>query len=183
MKFTNKNIILDTDPNLRKKSALVEFPLSNEDLQTLIGLRQYVMNSIDEDMCEKYDLSPAVGIAAPQVGVMKRMCVVFIESEDGNNFDLSMINPRIMSHSTTTLYIENGEACLSIKDEHIGNIHRPNYIKVRYQDLNGNFLIIELDDFPSIAVQHEIDHLNGILYYDHISLENPLNVPKNSHPL
>ncbi len=184
MIFTNKDLIIDPSPILREKCTPVEFPMSEEDLKVYEGLREYVMNSIDEEKCEKYDLSPAVGIAAPQVGVTKRMCAIYVEDENGKPVcDVVLINPRIIAHSVEQTYIENGEACLSIRDEHKGLIHRFSYIKVRYQDIHGNTKVIEADDFLAVAFQHEIDHLNGVLYYDHINPKKPFKIKPNSYPL
>lgn len=184
MIFTNKNLVLDSDPSLREKCDMVQFPLSEEDRTLAVGLREYIINSLDEDLCEKYDLSPAVGIAAPQVGAQKRIVAVYVEAEDGEPvIDLLMINPRIMAHSVEMTYLENGEACLSVPDEHPGLVHRYAYIKVRYQDLDGNTKYYESDDFGAVAVQHEIDHLNGILFYDHIDLKNPNKAKNSAFPL
>lgn len=183
MKYTNKDIVCDPSEILRKKSTEVSFPLSEEDSAIIYGLREYVKNSIDEELCEKYDLSPAVGIAAPQVGILKKMCVVYVEEDDQVLCDLMLINPKIIAYSTEKVYIENGEACLSIESEHTGIVERPAYIKVRYDGLDGEKLTVELSDFFAIAVQHEIDHLNGILYYDHIDQANPLKASANSYPL
>ncbi len=184
MIFTNKDLIIDPDPILRHKCAKVDFPLSDEDRNLYDGLREYVINSLDEELVVKYDLSPAVGIAAPQVGQNKQMCAIYIENEEGKAIcDIVLINPRIIAHSVEQTYLENGEACLSIRDEHPGIVHRYAYIKVRYQDLNGNTKVLELNDFMAVAFQHEIDHLNGILFYDHIDSKNPYKIKPNSFPL
>ncbi len=184
MIFTNKDLILDPNPILRQKCEKVEFPLTAEDRKLYDGLREYVINSLNEELVEKYDLSPAVGIAAPQVGHTKQMCAIYIENEEGKIIcDIVLINPRIIAHSVEQTYIENGEACLSIRDEHPGLVHRYAYIKVRYQDLEGNIKTLEVNDFMAIAFQHEIDHLNGVLFYDHINQENPYQVKPNSFAL
>lgn len=186
--LTNKNIVIDPDKRLRTKCSEVTFPLGQEDTQLINDLREYVINSLDDEKCEKYDISPAVGIAAPQVGVTKQMCVVYIEFIDEENnkkeiIDLQMINPKIMAYSEENIYLENGEACLSIKEKHEGIVHRHAYIKVRYYDLSGKKHIIEAYDFLAIAIQHEIDHLNGILFYDHINKLSPFTPKPNSFPL
>lgn len=184
MIFTNNDLILDPNPILREKCEKVNFPLSEEDRRLYDGLREYVINSLDEELVEKYDLSPAVGIAAPQVGQTKQMCAIYIENENGKAIcDIVLINPRIIAHSVEQTYLENGEACLSIKDEHRGLIHRYSYIKVRYQDLEGNTKTVEVNDFMAVAFQHEIDHLNGILFYDHIDPVKPFKIKPNSFAL
>lgn len=181
--ITCKDILLDNKKELRTNCDEVSFPLTNEDKELLKDMRQYIINSLDEELCEKYDLIPAVGIAAPQVGVTKRMCCVYIEMEENEVIDLTLINPRIIAYSNENIYIENGEACLSVKDKHEGIVHRHAYIKVEYFDIEGNKQVIEETDFPAIAIQHEIDHLNGILFYDHINKLNPFKPKPNSYPL
>ncbi len=179
-----KDIVIDPNPILRTRCDQVTFPLNNNLKQTIINMREYIINSINPEISEKYDLQPAVGIAAPQINVNARMCCIYIEDEEHNPIiDLMMINPQIIAHSVSNIYLESGEACLSIKDEHPGYVHRPDYIKVRYNDLDGNVCEIKAYDFIAIAIQHEIDHLNGILFYDHIDKDNPYKIIPNSQPL
>lgn len=184
MKFTNKNIIKDDNPVLREKCEPYTLPLQSNEVEELEGLLEYVKNSIDEDLAKKYDLSAAVGIASPQVGIKKCGFAIFIEAEDSEeSFEIIMVNPKIMAYSVETTYIDGGEACLSVVDEHNGLIHRPAYIKVKYVDIHGETKVEEFYDFLAVAIQHEMDHLNGILFYDHINQKNPNFVPKNSYPL
>lgn len=181
MKYTNKNLIKDPNVILREKSKLVELPLTQENIDILNGLTEYVKNSVDEQLCEKYDLSPAVGIAAVQVGILKQLCVVYLTDENGNpEVNLQLINPKIIAHSVSKFYLSDGEACLSIDEKHPGFINRYNYIKVKHYSIEGKELISEFKDFCAIAVQHEIDHLNGILYYDHINKNNPFEIESDS---
>lgn len=172
--INNKNIIHDDNMLLRQKSELVKFPLSKDDKQLINDMMEYVKNSIDEELCKKHDLSPAVGLAAPQVGVLKQICTIFIkgyedEEEDyyEDDFELILINPKIIAHSTSTTKIEDGEQCLSVPTKVDGLTPRYEYIKVRYFDLKGKMQIIELEGFEAIVAQHEMDHLRGVLYYDY----------------
>jgi len=184
MKFNNDNLIIDpNDKILRVKCSDVSFPLSKEDKETALGLREYVYMSTFEDRLEELNLNPAVGIAAPQVGITKRICVVYIDFEDGEKTDLIMINPKIMAHSMEMVFLEGGEACLSIQDAHEGLVNRYAYIKVKYYDLEGKEHLIESEGFEAIAIQHEIDHLNGVLFYDHINKKEPFKVVENAFPL
>lgn len=180
--ITCKDIILDGDPILRKKCEKLEFPLSDEIKDLAKEMRQYIINSVDEEMCEKYDLLPAVGLAAPQVNHLIRLCCVYIEDEE-QPVDLIMVNPRIIAYSNEQIFLDAGEACLSIKDEHPGIVERYAYIKVKYYDLDGNECVIEARDFPAVAIQHELDHLDGILFYDRIDKNNPFGPDNNSFPL
>ncbi len=178
-RLTNKDLVTAPAHILRKRLTKVEFPISSELKETLIAMRQYVVDSYDEQLVEQYDLTPSVGIAANQVGVDARMLVVYIAGEsEEDTFDVMMINPVILSESSQQAFIESGEGCLSLPERPEGYVYRPRLIKVRYYDLDGKQHVLELDDFPSIAVQHEIDHLNGILYSDRFDKLNPF-IEKN----
>ncbi len=183
-RLTNKDLVTDPNPILRKRLTKVEFPLTQELKDSLVLMRQYVADSYDEELVEKYDLTPSVGIAANQIGVDARMCVVYIEDEDGEPYlDLTMVNPVILSSSAELSFIESGEGCLSVPKRPEGYVYRARRIKVRYFDIEGNKHEIELDEFESIAVQHEIDHLNGILYSDKINQENPFEKRKGAYEI
>lgn len=183
-RLTNKDLVTDPNPILRKRLSKVEFPLSSELKESLRLMRQYVVESYDEELVEKFDLTPSVGIAANQIGIDARMCVVYIQDEDGEPYvDLTMINPVILSSSAELSFIESGEGCLSVPKRPEGYVYRARKIKLRYYDIEGNQHIVELDDFESIAVQHEIDHLNGILYSDKINKDNPFEVRKGAYEI
>lgn len=183
-RLTNKDLVTNPNPILRKRLTKVEFPLTKELKDTLVLMRQYVVDSYDEELVEKYDLTPSVGIAANQVGVDARMCVVYIEDEDGEAYvDLTMINPVILSSSAEQSFIESGEGCLSVPERPEGYVYRARKIKLRYFDIEGTKHEIELDEFESIAVQHEIDHLNGILYADKINSNNPFEKRNDAYQI
>lgn len=173
MKITSKDIILDSDPRIRKKSENVPLPLSEEDKELLEAMVTYVRNSQDDEIAEKEDLQPAVGIAAIQLGIAKKMIAVVIPEEDTIR-EVALVNPKIISESVQNAYLENGEGCLSVKDAHPGHVFRHARIKVRGFDLLQNKQVtIAAEGYFAIALQHEIDHLSGILYYDHIDPKNP----------
>ncbi len=181
-RLTNQDLVTVPNEILKKRLKKVDFPIDINLKQKLQQMHQYVVDSFDPELVEKYNLTPAVGIAACQIGIDARMCVVYIEDEDGQvAVDLMMVNPQILSSSKEQSYIEAGEGCLSIPDRPQGYVYRARKIKVRYQDLNGDQHTIELDDFPSIAVQHEIDHLNGILYTDRINQDNIFEVRDDAY--
>jgi len=173
MKYNAENIIIDPNEILRTKCDEVKFPLTKEDREIMKGLHDYVKFSTDEKKAKKYNLWPAVGIAAPQIGITKQMCVVYIADEDEIIADLRMINPKIIRESLETTYIEDGEGCLSIKEEYPGFVLRKNEIIVEYYDINNNKKQYHATGFIAVAIQHELDHLNGILFYDHIDKLNP----------
>lgn len=173
MKITSKDIILDTDPRIRMHSEPVKLPLSDQDKELLQAMYEYVRNSQDDEIAKRDDLQPAVGIAAVQVGVLKQMISVVIPYEDGVD-QVALANPKIVSESVQNAYLENGEGCLSVKQEHPGHVFRHARIKVRgYDLLQDKNVTIAAEGYFAIALQHEIDHLSGTLFYDHIDQKNP----------
>lgn len=180
-RLTAKDIVLDPEPILRQKAQEVDFPLDKDTVDTLKLMRQYIIESTDEELREKYDLVSAVGLAAPQIGISKRMFAIYFEQDDKEVLaDYMMINPKIVSYSYEEVAMEDGEGCLSIKEEHPGIVYRANKVKVRFYDIHGVQQTIEATGFIAIAIQHEMDHLNGILFYDKIDKENPFKMKKDA---
>lgn len=118
------------------------------------------------DMVETMLDADGVGLAAPQVGVMKRLFVArpFIDSDDESQRDkiFYMINPEMIEKSGSQ---ESSEGCLSVPG-YMGLVDRPQKIKIRAQDLNGNINEYEFEDFAATVFCHEYDHLEGVLYCD-----------------
>lgn len=175
-----KNIKKDGNPILRKKAEPVQLPASSEEKETLQKMLQFLHNSQDEHIAEKYNLRPGVGLAAPQIGLSKRMIAVLLTDQD-NVHEYALFNPKIMSHSVELTYLEGGEGCLSVDKEIPGNVPRYARIQVKGTDLEGNEIKLRLKGLPSIVFQHEIDHLDGILFYDRIDKENPFKM--YGHPI
>lgn len=178
MKINNSTIVKDTDPLIRKKSVPVELPISEEDADILMSMLQFVRDSQNEELSEKYDLRPAVGIAAPQIGILKQMVAIVIseEDEDGNEllYEYALVNPKIVSCSAKQAYLKNGEGCLSVEEPHQGYAARSARIKVQAYDLlKKKEITIRASGYHAIVLQHEIDHLSGILFYDHINKIDP----------
>ncbi len=166
-------IVLDGNPVLREKAAEVKLPLSKEDRETLTDMIEYVRNSHDEEFCEEHNVRASVGIAAPQIALSKRMLAISIQDED-RNIEFALVNPRIIANSTKKAYLENGEACLSVVPDVAGYVPRYAKITVRaYNMLTDRMEDIRLTGYPAIVMQHEMDHLNGILYYDRINKADP----------
>ena len=120
-----KKIVLDSNKSLREKSAIVKSPYSQEDINTCRYLFDYLVFASDEENSTKYDLRPGVGLAAPQIGINKRMLAVYIWEKDENGKNISicsyaLINPKIISHSSRYAYLLGGEGCLSVNEEHQG---------------------------------------------------------------
>lgn len=177
------DIIDEFNPNIRKKSQPVTFPMSNEDKKVLADLLAYVHNSVDEEIAEKYGLRPSVGIAAPQIDVLKQLCVVSSFDENGDFFEYQFINPKIIRHSNHLSYLPTGEGCLSVNRLVEGLVPRYESVTIRNHQPDGTPYEIKLSGYAAIVAQHELDHLNGILFMDKINQEHPLLPPPNSSPL
>ncbi len=125
-----------------------------------------------DDMLETMYADHGVGLAAPQVGVLKRVIVIdpFVkEDDDGNQIKgkpMFLINPEIVYKSEETIFYCEG--CLSVPKQS-AEVERHRFIKVRYQNRDGKEEQIEAADYIAVVLQHEIDHLDGILYIDHLS--------------
>lgn len=169
MVLSNDDIIFDSDPRMRMRSENVSLPLSDEDRELLLALHSYVKRSQDDEICEADNLSPAVGLAAIQVGVAKKMIAVVVDDEDGETIEFALANPRIVNKSKAKATLSTGEGCLSVPEAHPGHVARHNHIKVKaYDALTDQEITIEAEGYLAIVLQHEIDHLSGVLYYDRI---------------
>lgn len=184
--INNKNIVCDPSDVLRKTALKVELPLSLQDQETLNDMIEYVRNSKNPKLCEELDLSGAVGIAAPQIGISKQMCVVNVDhfDQDGNvtsTDEFALVNPKIIAKSTKLAALKTGEGCLSIKQAHPGLVYRPYKIVVQAFDyLSNKEIEIHATGYLAIVLSHEIDHLKGILFYDHINKNDPYKELPNS---
>lgn len=172
-------IVKDSNPNLRKKCQEVSLPLSLEDKKLLDDMLQDLKNSQDPEFLKAHpSVREGVGLAAPQVGVSKRMIVVYYPAptaEDPNAVVChQLVNPKIIVNSIKKVYIEAGEGCLSVDKEHNGYVYRDFKIIVDAFDAQKDAQVkITARGFDAIVLQHEIDHLDGILFYDHIDPKDP----------
>lgn len=177
-----KDILDEKDKRLRQVSKEVTFPLSKDDLKNIDLMEEYLVNSQIEEKAEKYDLRPGMGMAAIQIGVAKRYIVIVHEVDEG--FDsYIVINPKIVSNSTEMIYVEEGEGCLSVNRECEGIVPRYARVTVEGYDIDGNKIRIRAREELAIAFQHEIDHLNGILFIDKIDPKNPYKDMEKYRPL
>lgn len=147
------DIIIAPDPRLKRKCAAVE----RVDAATA---------QLMADMLETMYAAPGIGLAAPQVGVTKRIIVVDPAGDNGPPAPLKMANPEIIWSSDEKKQHEEG--CLSLPQEY-DMVERPDKIRVRYADENNATQEIEADGLLSVVIQHEMDHLEGVLFVDHIS--------------
>ena len=180
-RITYTSIVKDDNPSLRLKSELLNLPLQKKYIALAKRMLRYVKDSRDDEKAQKYDLKPAVGLAAPQVGVNVQIIVVVVDDEDGNFMEFCLANPKIISHSVQKSALSLGEGCLSVEVEHQGLVHRSARIKVRAFDVLANEMVeFRADGYLAVVLQHEIDHLNGVLFYDHINLSDPWKVEENT---
>ncbi|WP_114352396.1 peptide deformylase [Saliterribacillus persicus] len=178
--ITMKDVVREGHPKLREVAKEVSLPATEKEKEILNNMLTFVKNSQDEDLAEKYDLRPGVGLAAPQIGISKRMIAVHFIDLNDELYDFALFNPKIISHSVRKAYLPGGEGCLSVDREVPGYVPRYAKITVQATDLEGNKIKMKLRDYAAIVFQHEIDHLNGIMFYDHINKEDPFFVPENS---
>jgi len=179
--FELKDIIREGHPTLRQKAQEVKFPLSSDNAKLAQNLHDYVKNSQDVEMLERYDLRPGIGIAAPQVNESKRMFALHLP-DDESKLSLVVINPKIISHSVEKTYITVGEGCLSVDRVIEGYVPRYARITAKGFYKDGSEFKLRLKGLSAIAFQHELDHLNGVMFYDRINKENPFEEIPNSVP-
>ena len=151
--MTNRTIIIEPDPILRKKSD----PLEKVDDE---------IRSLLDDMLETMYNAPGIGLAAVQVGILKRLIVIDISKEDKKKEPIFLINPKIIFKSSNTSTHEEG--CLSLPG-HFAEIERPAECHIDYIDYDGKKNNIKAKGLLATCIQHEIDHLNGILFIDYLS--------------
>lgn len=178
--ITMDKIVREGHHALLNKSKEVSLPLSKEDKLLLEEMMQFLKNSQDEEIAAEHKLRAGVGLAAPQLGVEKRLIAIHFEDENEKLYSYALVNPRIISHSVGLAYLAGGEGCLSVDRAVEGYVPRYAKITVLATDIDGNPVKLRLKDYPAIVFQHEIDHLNGIMFYDHINKNNPFEIPDNS---
>lgn len=174
-----KDILDEKDKRLRQVSEEVKYPLSKEDKKTIEEMVEFLRNSQIEELAEKYDLRPGMGLAAIQIGIPKRFFVVVNEYEEGQFEEYVIINPKIISNSVEKIYVEMGEGCLSVNRPVDGIIPRYARVTVEGYDIEGRKINVRAREEVAIAFQHEIDHLNGIIFIDHIDPNNPFKDKEN----
>ena len=151
--MSQKRILIEPDPILRKKSTLLE----KVDHQT---------KKLMDDMLETMYAAPGIGLAAVQVGILKRLIVIDVSKDEQKRKPLFLINPEITFKSTNTSVYEEG--CLSLPG-YFAEIERPAKCHLRYLDYNGKEKNLVAEGLLSTCIQHEIDHLNGVLFIDYLS--------------
>lgn len=171
--FKKLEIVDEKDPILRKISKDATFPLSKEEKKLIQQMIDHLTYSQIEEYEKKYDLRPGMGLAFPQLGISKRIIVIVQEVEENTFDNYVVINPVIVSNSEEIIAAEAGEGCLSVNREVDGHVPRFARVTVEGYDEDGNKIRIRAREDLSIAFQHEIDHLNGILFFDRINKKKP----------
>ena len=151
--MTIRKILTEPDPFLRQQSLDVEV-VSDE------------IRSLMDDMLETMYNAPGIGLAAIQVGVPKNVIVMDLSRSDEKKNPLYFVNPKIIQNSDNNATYEEG--CLSVPGQ-FAEINRPDKCKVKYLDYNGKEKILEAEGLLATCIQHEIDHLKGILFIDYLS--------------
>lgn len=180
-----RDIIREGNPTLRAVAEEVSFPLEDEDILLGEKMMQFLHNSQDPIMAEKLGLRGGVGLAAPQLDISRRIIAVLLpnpEDENGNPpqeaYALKevMYNPKIVAHSVQDAALADGEGCLSVDRDVPGYVVRHARVTVDYFDKDGEKHRVKLKGYKAIVVQHEIDHINGIMFYDRINETDPFAI-------
>ena len=151
--MSKRKIIIEPDPILREKSSPLE-KVDNE------------LRKLMDDMLETMYSAPGIGLAAVQVGILKRLIVIDISKEDEKKNPIFFVNPEIIYQSSKMSTYEEG--CLSLPGFY-AEVERPTECHINYLDYNGKRKKLEADGLLATCIQHEVDHLNGVLFIDHIS--------------
>jgi peptide deformylase len=151
--MTIRKILVEPDPFLRRKSKKVE--KVDDDVRSLMN-----------DMLETMHDAPGIGLAAIQIGVPKRIIVTDLAKENEKKQPLYFVNPEIITKSEIDLTYEEG--CLSVPGQ-FAEIDRPDRCKIKYLDYDGKEQILNAEGLLATCIQHEIDHLEGILFIDYLS--------------
>lgn len=174
-----KDILDEKDKRLRAKSKEVEFPLTKKDKEAIETMIEYLQNSQIDELAEKYDLRPGMGLSAIQLGIAKRYFVVVNEIDEGEFETYVLINPKMISNSVEQIYVADGEGCLSVNRPVDGIIPRYARITMEAYDMEGKKIHVRAREELAICFQHELDHLNGILFTDYIDPKNPFKGKDN----
>ena len=151
--MTIRKILTEPDPFLRQKSKKVD--IVDDEIRSLM-----------DDMVQTMYDAPGIGLAAIQIGVPKRVIVIDISKKDEKKNPMYFVNPEILIKSENDATYEEG--CLSVPNQ-FAEINRPDKCKVKYIDYDGKEKVLEAEGLLATCIQHEMDHLEGILFIDYLS--------------
>lgn len=171
--LSQNDIIDEKNSILKKVSESVIFPLSKEDKDLIDEEINYLRLSQDEEYAEEHNIRGGMGLAFVQLGVLKRIFVICYKRDDGSFEEYTVINPKILTFSEELIYVEEGEGCLSVNRPVEGIVPRHARITVEYYNTLGEKQTSRAREEIAVAFQHEIDHLDGILFTDKIDKSNP----------
>ncbi len=183
MKLPDIKILDEKEKVLHQVSKEVTFPLTDKQKKDIKDMLLYLRMSQIEEYSEKYNLRPGMGLSYVQIGELERIFVICDEVEEGKFEDYVIINPQIISQSEEMIYVGEGEGCLSINRDVEGVVPRHARITVEAYDEDGNKFQIRVREEIAIAFQHEMDHLNGILFTDKIDPKNPFKGANNAREI
>lgn len=181
MKKISFNIISDKEKSLRETCEKVSFPLDEKIKETLFDMVEYLKLSQDTEYAEANNIRAGVGLAAPQIGINKCFFAIYYINEFDEEIKYGLINPKIIMSSVKKCALSGGEGCLSVKEDQKGLVYR--YFKITlkaYDVFQDKEITINAKGYDAIVLQHELDHLSGILYYDRIDKNNPNKEIENS---
>ena len=171
--FKKLDILDEKDKRLRMISKDATFPLNKEYKKLIQRAIDELTYSQIEEYEKKYNLRPGMGLAFPQLGINERIIIIVHEVEEATFDNYVVINPKIVSYSEEMIAADAGEGCLSVNRDVEGHVPRHARVTIEGFDEDGNKIRIRAREELSIAFQHEIDHLNGILFYDRIDKNKP----------
>ena len=144
-------------------------PILKQVAETVEEIDDTIVRVIQDLVDTMYDAGHSVGVAAPQIGVLKRILVVDVSKSklgrDNHHGLLEMVNPAVIEKSGSKMM---REGCMSVPD-YTGNVTRAEHIVVEFTNRNGQRRVIEASGFEAVAIQHEMDHLDGLLFLDRVS--------------
>ncbi len=148
-----REVLVAPDPRLKAKAKPV-------------GKVDDAVRALMDDMVETMYAANGIGLAAPQIGVSKRIVVMDLARDDEAASPRKFVDPEIVWASEETVPCEEG--CLSVPDQY-AEVERPKQVRVRYRDENDKVQEIDCDGLLAVCIQHEMDHLEGVLFVDHLS--------------
>ncbi len=171
--FKAINILDEKDKRVRAKNSDITFPLKREYKDLIHKSIKHLTYSQLPEYEEKYNLRPGMGVAFPQLGINKNIIIIVYEVDEGIFDEYVFINPKIVSTSEEMIACEMGEGCLSVEREVEGHVARHARITIEGYDMDGKKIRVRAREELAVAFQHEIDHLNGILFFDRIDKKKP----------